>query len=175
MTPVGHCLAGMTIAALGVRQGVSSGRVVATYGVLMLAANLPDAPLPGWGHDRYEVSHSLFVTTALILALGLAWVGLRQTRWRDERRFLGLISLAWLSHLMLDTMYSHGHGLGMFWPVSDGSLALPVKCFDTLNMPIFPITRQHLSVFGVELVAYGSVFLVASLGRRAYPWIRAPH
>ena len=155
----------MTIAALGVRQEAPADRILATYGALMLAANLPDAPLPGWGHDRYEFSHSVFVTVILILVLGLAWFGVRKARWRAERRLFGLISLAWLSHLILDTTYSHGNGLRMFWPVSDSSLALPVKYFDTLKMPILPITHQHLSVFGVELIAYGSVFLVARFAR----------
>lgn len=60
---------------------------------------------------------------------------------------LGL-ALAWYSHLLLDTLYNHGYGLAMFWPVSDRSIALPVPWLSRGD-------REHvLSLHNVMVAVY---------------------
>lgn len=164
MTPVGHTLTGLTIALLALPVGVSSRRRLVTAACFAVAANLPDLPFPGWGHDRYDISHSVFVISLiLIIALLLAWSIGRFARWAGGKRILFAGALACLSHLLLDTFYNHGNGLPMFWPVSEASLALPIPWFSTLQASLPEITGQSLRVFLIELVCYGPIFLAAWL------------
>ena len=156
MTLVGHTLTGMAIGVcllpspLRSRQGMVG---VLFCGVL---ANLPDLPVHGWGHDAYHVSHSIFVNLGLgVIAWTLIHFG-RHLANVDVSARLQLAGLfAWMSHFLLDTFYSHGKGVRLFWPVSDARLALPIPVFDTLGgWP--PAMNGHTArVFGIELAAYG--------------------
>jgi len=51
--------------------------MVIGFAVFGLIANIPDARIPGWGHYKYYISHSIFVTGALVAValLGLWFVG----------------------------------------------------------------------------------------------------
>lgn len=154
MTPVGHTLMGLALGHAATPRGWSTrahAGVLATFAVL---ANLPDAPLPGWGHDAYAVSHSLLVTTlaagglAVALAVKTALPG----------RLLAAGVAAWCSHLLLDTLYNHGQGLAVWWPVSDARLALPVPWFSTMRLD--PLVSLHnLRVFAIELLCYAPLLL----------------
>lgn len=164
MTTVGHALLGASI-GLTVLPRMPWLPLQLALGVFVLLANLPDLPLTGWGHDRYELSHSLPVTAigATLLALVLRQLPLGS--WRSAPVLAGLV-LAWFSHLLLDTLYGHGLGLAMFWPFSEASLALPLPWFDTLQPP-GPDTRDHnLGVFRVEALWWTPVLLLSMLWRR---------
>jgi membrane-bound metal-dependent hydrolase YbcI (DUF457 family) len=154
MTQVGHTLMGTALGILSLPPHASPGRKVGYLAAFALLANLPDLPLPYWGHDRYDVSHSLFVNLLLsLLAVALcAWQpGIRQRVGGPAVLVTGV--LAWLSHLLLDAFYNHGHGVAIFWPFSPASLALPIPWFSVVPS-IPPITTAHLREYGAEFASY---------------------
>ncbi|MFW6051344.1 MAG: metal-dependent hydrolase [Myxococcota bacterium] len=160
MTTVGHTLTGLAIAFAALPSGPDARRRRGLAVLCALAANAPDAPLPGWGHDAYHVSHSLFVNAAIILAFPLMLRGSDRARravagWRGY----GVVAGAWMSHMLLDSFYNHGRGIAVFWPVSDAHLVLPIPWFSTVRPPWR--SAHNLQVFGIELLVYGSVLLAA--------------
>lgn len=168
MTLVGHCLAGLTIGTLAIPRKISWSRKVRYSLALVLAANLPDMPLPCWGHDRYDISHSLLTTLAGVMCLGAIWRASRPHTWPQERMAFVLFACAWLSHLFLDTMYNHGQGLALFWPISNGRVALPIPWFETLKTPFYQLNPHSLRVYGLELLSYGLVLLILFTCRQWY-------
>ena len=163
MTTVGHSLVGLSIAALTLPKGRSLTWYLLVVHLFILFANLPDLPLPGWGHANYEVSHSFFVTMLFASTLGL----LALVPGVDSAigfRVLVFWSLAWLSHMVLDAMYNHGLGIGVFWPFSEAHLVLPVPWFETLTWP--PFTEHNRNVFATELAFYGTLLILCLLLRR---------
>ena len=69
MTPVGHSLAGLTVGCAVLPRDLSPSVRAANLAAFVVLANAPDLPFPGWGHARYDISHSVFVTTAAILTV----------------------------------------------------------------------------------------------------------
>jgi membrane-bound metal-dependent hydrolase YbcI (DUF457 family) len=165
MTTVGHALTGMAIAvALAPRlRGVGPWAAILALGAL--AANLPDAPLPNWGHDRYDISHSVFVNGTLILLAALAVLAWPRGRLAARGRVALLVSLAWLSHLLLDCCYNHGQGLAMFWPLTNARLALPLPWFDVLPSGRWTLDVPTVKVAMKEVLFFGSVLLLAVVCR----------
>jgi hypothetical protein len=164
MTSVGHTLTGLTIAVAGMPVALERRHRALLLFLCASAASAPDLPMPGWGHSAYHVSHSLFVNAAL---LGMLALGSRafpeSVRPFGGPRAFGLFALAWMSHLLLDSFYNHGLGVGIFWPLSDAHLALPIPWFRTLEPPWR--TMRNLRVFGVELIAYGALLLAVLTAR----------
>ncbi|TWT90484.1 hypothetical protein Mal64_08750 [Pseudobythopirellula maris] len=164
MSPVGHTLTGLAIGRLATpHEWAPRVRAISLF-VFVLLANAPDAPLPGWGHERYQVSHSLLVT---LLAIAAGVVAVRQVDRRSRlcATVYAGAAAAWLSHLLLDTFYSHGKGLAMFWPLGDGRLAMPIPCFS--HMQLSPLLSLfNLRVFAVELAAYGVLLAVVWIATR---------
>lgn len=164
MTPLGHSLTGVALAfiALGSVEQVSVRRTGFTIAAFVLLANVPDLPLPNWGHERYDISHSLFVIAPL---LALAVAGLLAKRKLlpalGGLRLILFAAAACLSHLLLDTFYNHGKGLAMFWPISKTSLALPIPWFDTIKAPL--LSAINLKTFAVELVCYAPWAALAAI------------
>lgn len=120
-------------------------------------ANLPDLPLPGWGHDSYQISHSIFLAALLASLMAMLLLVPRF----DEKVGKTIViawSFAWLSHMLLDAMYSHGMGIGIFWPFSNDHLALPLPWFETLRWP--PISEHNRHVLHTELAVFGGLLLL---------------
>ena len=168
MTQVGHSLIGVAVSVVCAPRSLSwRGRL--GYGAAFAAlANLPDLPIPYWGHDRYDISHSLFVNLLFILVIGAVF-GL-QTPLRQRLGGWPVMvggGLAWLSHLLLDSFYNHGLGVAIFWPFSEASLALPIAWFSTVPSPP-PFTLAHLREYGAEFAGYGPVVLLAWVWRRVF-------
>jgi membrane-bound metal-dependent hydrolase YbcI (DUF457 family) len=128
-------------------------------------ANLSDFPLPGWGHSAYHVSHSIFVTALLasLMALLLFWPTFHA---KVGVNVIAAWSIAWLSHLPLDSMYAHGQGIAIFWPFSNAHLAMPVPWFETVTLPARSV--DNLRVFGIETLVFGAALIVCILLRRAW-------
>lgn len=137
--------------------------VLATFAVL---ANAPDAPLPSWGHSRYDLSHSLLVTSVLTGGAAAALLAVR--RWTSglPLALIGGGAVAWYSHLLLDTFYNHGKGVALFWPVSDARVALPIPFFATMK-PATLISAHNATVFAIEAAAYGALLLLVVVAKSA--------
>ena len=169
MTTIGHCLTGMSLGVLCLPNPTKSKSITALQLFCFAGlANIPDWPLPMWGHHRYDISHSLIVNGAMML-LALLVFGL----WKKPRNQLGgwLVVLcgtaAWLSHFFLDSLYNHGLGLGVLWPVSEWRLNLSVPWFSTLN-GWWAWDLHTARVAAIELAVYGSLLAMAILGRRLW-------
>ena len=166
MTIVGHSLTGLSLAAIALPRGKSLLWYLVIGHFFILFANMPDLPLPGWGHRNYQISHSLFVTALLASLLPLLLLLPRFHSTVGSRIVLAW-ALTWFGHMLLDLMYSHGAGIGIFWPFSNAHLALPLPWFETLRWP--PITEHNKNVFQTEMLAFGSL-LALCLGLR---WLRS--
>jgi membrane-bound metal-dependent hydrolase YbcI (DUF457 family) len=162
VTTIGHSLTGLSLAALTLPSGQSRRWYVVTTVIFVVFANLADFPLPGWGHSAYHISHSVFVTALLasLMTLLLLWPTFND---RVGARVIAAWSIAWLSHLPLDSMYAHGQGIAIFWPFSAAHLAMPVPWFETVSLPAK--SPQNLRVFAIETMVFGAV-LIACLGLR---------
>ena len=166
MTFVGHCLTGLSFAALVVPRNWERKEKVAVFAVLTLVANAPDLPLPFWGHYSYRVSHSLFVNLALVAVV----VGLLTSSraWRSKAAMRWVVAggaAAWLSHLLLDSFYSHGQGIRIFWPVSDAALNLAVPWFHVLRRGS-SADLATLRILATEAVFYGAFLGACLIWRR---------
>lgn len=166
MTPAGHSLMGAAIAVAVVPSRFRfRAKAVTVLGFVALA-NLPDWRLPGWGHERYGISHSLFVNLATIAAVSLLIV-----LWPRLRRAVGGLAVviggavAWLSHPFLDATYNHGKGTAMFWPFSSARLRLTLPWFETLRKPLPHFDGHSARVMAIELAVYGAIFLLVLLIR----------
>jgi membrane-bound metal-dependent hydrolase YbcI (DUF457 family) len=168
MTYIGHTLTGLAVAAAVLPRGMSRRRMVIGFAVFAMLADIPDFPLPWWGHSKYHISHSIFVNSGLIaiVLLGLAaarmWKGLRISK----RVVAGGVA-AWLSHFLLDSMYNHGLGIRIYWPFSTGSLVLPVPWFSTLESSPPPLNAHTFRVFAIEIVCYSLLLGAVLVARRA--------
>ena len=154
MTTIGHSLSGISIAVLTLPRGRSLLWYLVVGHMFVFFANLPDFPVPGWGHDAYQVSHSIFLA-ALLASLMALLLFVPKFNAQVGVTILIAWSAAWLTHMPLDSLYAHGQGIGIFWPFSDAHLILPVPWFETLSWP--PRTDHNMRVFGIELMVYGAL------------------
>ena len=154
MVLVGHCCTGVALALLSMPGNAGKKRVLVTCGVFAVLANAPDIPLPGWGHDIYEVSHSFFCNFVWMLPLLLAFrVNGKWREWVGGWRVVLTGIVVVFGHLVLDAMYNHGLGLVVWWPVSYERIVLPVPWLDPLRQP--PEFWHTLGVLGVEFLTFG--------------------
>lgn len=160
MSPVGHSLVGLAFAAVAFPSIRSrKWKVVAAIAFVALAS-LPDWPLPNWGHDKYKVSHSIFVNVALISILIAAWFLISRVKAAIPLPVVLLGSGAWLSHLLLDTFYNHGIGLKIYWPFSEARLNLAIPWFNVIDVKQSILSQHNLSVYGIEFIAYTPILLL---------------
>src|SRR5690606_30658058 len=99
MTPVGHSITGFAIATPVVPRHWSARAKLGVYAAMAILANAPDAPFSWWGHARYDISHSVFVTAVVVTAALLV------CRWAFAKLPTALMwggAVAWSSHLLLD-------------------------------------------------------------------------
>jgi len=152
MTPIGHSLIGMSFGVLAMPRGATPVRRCLCVAGFVLLANVPDLPLPGWGHEQYEISHSLIVNGTLILMIACALrVLARTTGYSWNGRLVMAAALVWLSHLVIDATYRHGLGLAVLWPLSNDRLYLPLHWFEIYHVGQPPWSEQNLSVLLTEV------------------------
>lgn len=167
MTQTGHTLTGIAIGILSMPTGDASKKKVAHVVAFALLANIPDLPLDNWGHGRYDISHSIFVNLLIIGIAVLAVTFLRNVRTRiGGWPVIVGGTVAWLSHLLLDSFYNHGQGVAIFWPFSDARLSLPIRWFSVVTSLPPPITPQMMQIFLIEFASYLPLVVVAILIRR---------
>ena len=165
MTTIGHSLTGLSLAVLTLPPGQSRRWYILATIIFVVIANVADFPLPGWGHSAYHVSHSIFVTALLasLMALLLFWPTFHA---KVGVKVIAAWSIAWLSHLPLDSMYAHGQGIAIFWPFSNAHLAMPVPWFETVTLPARSV--HNLRVFAIETLVFGAALSVCILLRRSW-------
>ena len=161
MSPVGHSLVGATVAITLWPQFEGRPKRTALLLAMIVASNIPDLPLPYWGHEDYLVSHSVFcgLLVALAIFLGLKASPLGRER-TSLRRVLLAATLALASHYLLDTLYNHGKGLAMFWPFSTARIALPIPWFTHMNINQ-PFSWENVQIWLIELAVVGTGSLLA--------------
>ena len=162
MSPVGHSLVGATIGiSLWPHYHNRSARLKVLFAMVVIA-NIPDLPLPYWGHwddHCYRISHSIFCGLLILIGLRTFVVRTRAGGSAVERRRLMLAtSLALGSHYLLDTFYREGRGLAMFWPFSAAHIALPINLFAHIS-PVDVFSWHNLRVCLVEMAAFGAASL----------------
>jgi membrane-bound metal-dependent hydrolase YbcI (DUF457 family) len=166
MTVVGHSFVGATVAVAIAPWAQTRRARIAILAAFALLANVPDWPLPGWGHDLYDVSHSVFTNLGLMVVAGGAALCFRRVR---RVKGLGRLAvggvLAWASHFVLDATYNHGRGIRIFWPFSRARLTLTLPWFETLRQPVPDFHHHAASVFGIEMLVYGSIFVLVCAAR----------
>jgi len=136
--------------------------------VFGLLANLPDFPIKHWGHRRYDISHSVFVNTTMMLVVLLLLSLCEEVRTRvgGWPVIIGG-SLAWLSHLLLDSFYNHGMGVAIFWPFSDARLVLPIAWYSVVADRPPPLTWETARILLVELVSYSTLLVLVVVLRKS--------
>jgi len=169
MTSVGHCLTGLSFAALVVPRSWVRREKVAAFAAITLVANTPDLPLPLWGHFSYRLSHSLFVNLALVAVVAALLLNMGARRGEAAWRWVVAGgAVAWLSHMVLDSFYSHGRGIRIFWPVSDAALKLSIPWFHVLQRGS-PPDLATLRIFATEALCYGALLVACLYWRRRGP------
>ncbi len=128
-------------------------------------ANLPDWPIPGWGHDRLIVSHSILVNGAAIVCLAIG-LGLQGALYRQtyRRLFIGLM-ISWLSHFLLDAFYVDSR-LAIFWPFSQATVSVPVPWLKTLPHVPPPFDAPVTRILIFEILTFCPLMAVALAFRR---------
>jgi hypothetical protein len=130
-------------------------------------ANLPDLHVPGWGHYRYDISHSLFVNLALVVAVAAALrIGRKVMPRVASWPVLVGGAFVWLIHVFLDSFYNHGQGLCILWPLSEKALALPMPWFGRLDGIPPTLSLNTFRVCSIELAFYLPFLLLAIYWRR---------
>jgi len=165
MTTVGHSLMGMSLGLLCMpRFAKPSRRWIFLLGFAALG-NVPDAYFLHSGPHSYGVRHSLFVNLSVIAAVWLAIVlAAKFARRALPLRIMLFGMAAWLSHLLLDSFYNHGKGVGVCWPLGPGRLNLPIPWFSTLRGG-WARDMHTLRVVAIEAAAYGGLLLICLAAR----------
>ena len=174
MTIIGHSLMGATLAVLFSPALLYERRKAIIIGVFIFIAYIPDPPFPGWGHWQYHVSHSVFVNLLLIVPTVLVMLYLKYAKNIGSYSLILAVPMAWLSHFVLDSLYNHGQGVGIFWPFSTKKLALPISWFSTLQTTPVVFSIANLKVFIIEFLVYVSILLLAFLARKRYVKSHSP-
>ncbi len=168
MTIVGHSLVGATLAVLFSPADLYERKKAIIIGAYLFAAYIPDLPLPGWGHWQYHISHSVFVNLLLILPTVMILSYLKYAKNIGSYAVIMGLPIVWLSHFVLDSIYNHGQGIGIYWPFSAHKLALPVSWFSTLQITPSVFSFHNLKVFFIELLVCFPIFIVAFFARKLY-------
>ena len=158
---------GTAIGLFCMPQGASARWKVSYFVAFLVLPNIPDLPFAHWGHQRYDISHSLFVNLFLCLIM-VVLLGWHQNirHFIGGGKVLGAAVAAWVSHVVLDSLYNHGHGVAIFWPLSDARLALPGPWFAVAPFP--PFNLELLQECAIELVSYAPLVLLAYCLRRSF-------
>ncbi len=168
MTTLGHSLTGLAALTfcLPLRLGWL-GRL--GWAILFIAlASIPDWPLPFWGHRQLAVSHSLWGNLALCAALAaLSW---RLVPRRFNRaRIMACAAIAWLSHLLLDTLYGDLPGVAIYWPFSNALASLPLPWLKSLAQVPPPFDPAVIRIMLLEALTFAPLVVLALWLRGKWP------
>jgi len=160
LTPIGHTLTGLAIGYLAIPREMPRQQKTWALAVFALLASVPDLPFPYWGHNDYRISHSLVVTTFVLVIV----VGILALKYKGQAPFTPSMllagALAWYSHILLDSFYNHAIGLEIGWPIVDYRIALPVPWLSPGNkLDIFSMHNVKVAVF--EVLTFGPLLVLS--------------
>lgn len=135
MTTLGHTLVGASIGLICMPAGDKARHRLVLLACIIAVASLPDWPIPGWGHFRLDISHSIIVNCGLMLGITIIYRSLSGSTFRKYGFVLVGLLVAWMSHFLLDAFYADSR-LAIFWPLSQASISLPIPWLKT--MPHLP-------------------------------------
>ncbi len=166
MTQVGHALTGTAIAVICLPKHTSGPYKFLHFAAFVALALVPDFRLPNWGHDKYYISHSLFINLLFIFGFVILLALFKNIR----AKIGGWVvitcgAIAWLSHLLLDSFYNHGKGVAIFWPFSKGRLILPIPWLSVVKPLPPPITTELIKILLIEFVTFSPLVFLAILIR----------
>lgn len=167
MTTFGHSLAGLALLTAAIPNGLSWQRRLIWAVLFVCLANVPDWPLPLWGHDQLAISHSLWVNMGLCAGVMLA-LRRRVPRQKVATALLLSAAVAWLSHFLLDSLYGNLPGVAIFWPFSDGLASLPLPWLSTLPHVPPPFDATVMRILSMEALTFGPLILLAYGWRRVW-------
>jgi membrane-bound metal-dependent hydrolase YbcI (DUF457 family) len=130
-------------------------------------SNIPDWPLPIWGHRHLAVSHSLWVNLILCTTLAALLWKYRPDKIESPTVFIAA-GLAWLSHFVLDTLYDDLPGVAIYWPFSDSLATLPLPWLNTLAHVPPPFDSQVIKILCFEFITFSPLILLAYGLRRIW-------
>lgn len=165
MTTLGHIIVGASIGVLSTPAKQSRWRAVGYMIAIIAAANIPDWPLPGWGHARLTFSHSLFVNAVIIFCTTCILTRLAWTTMTSQYKTLliGCIA-AWLSHFLLDTLYGD-MGVAILWPFSTATVSLPIPWLRTMPHVPPPFDKAIWHILLMELLTFTPLLIAAMVIR----------
>ena len=165
MTTVAHSIVGLSLGVACMPARWSRSAKAALLLVFVLLANLPDWPLPHWGHYDYRFSHSLLCTVVVAGAIAGA-----ACLWFKARQIVGGTALAAggtaavLSHLLLDSFYNDNMGVMIGWPFSKFYLNFSLPWFSILPNG-WELTSTVLRIVMIEVAFYAPLLALCLLAR----------
>lgn len=166
MTQVGHALTGTAIGVICLPKYKSRRYQFIHFATFIALGLVPDFPFPSWGHDKYYISHSLFVNLLFIVGFITLLALFKNIRAKiGGWMVITWGAAAWLSHLLLDSFYNHGKGVAIFWPFSKARLILPVPWLSVVKTPPPPITPELLRILLIEFITFSPLVILAILIR----------
>jgi hypothetical protein len=166
MTQVGHALTGTAIAVICLPKHISRRHKFIHFAAFVALSLVPDFRLPNWGHDKYYISHSLFINLLFISGFVILLSLFKNIRAKiGGWVVIAFGATAWLSHLLLDSFYNHGRGVAIFWPFSKGRLILPIPWLSVVKPLPPPITTELIRILLIEFVTFFPLVLLAILIR----------
>lgn len=160
MTTFGHSLTGMALLTLIIPERLSWLQRLLWIIAFIAISNIPDWPLPIWGHRQLAISHSLWVNLSLYTTLAaLVWRYLPEKI--EKPTLLMTVGLAWLSHIGLDTLYGDLPGVVISWPFSDGMASFPLPWLKTLPHVPPPFDFRVIKILFFEFITFSPLILLA--------------
>jgi len=167
MTPIGHSLFGTSVGIMCMPQFKKIRARAVFLTSFAFLAYIPDFPVIGWGHNRYHVSHSLFVNLAIIVIIIVFLSFSKNARGMIGGKYVILGGIiAWLSHFLLDSFYKNNQMIAIFWPFGNGRLALSILWFRTINVSVSLLDPYNIKVYLVEFLFYFPILLVSIFLRK---------
>jgi hypothetical protein len=168
LSPVAHSLVGASLGIVCMPRYPEVRSRIVFLTTFVCLASIPDWPLPGWGHTRYAISHSVFVNSCIISLVALILAASPSARQRiGGYPVIVCGAFAWLSHLLTDSLYSHAQGIAIYWPVSTARFAMPMPWFDTLRIGEGVLNLHNVRVCLIEFAFYGPLLWAACIIRKS--------
>lgn len=174
MTIVGHSIMGLALGTVFMPRVLSKW---AARGFLVLMAAM--ACLPDWRvpfHRQlfnYNHHHSLLVNCIILAGIAGAMALAGMLKSRRGWLILVAISAAVLSHLLMDSFYSHAKGVQIAWPLGSYRLALPIPWLHVQTNP-GSLDWFHIRIRLIEILTFGPLLGAAIIIRALLTKLASP-